>query len=71
MAHVLVDTGSSLNVLPKKALERLDCKGLTLKPSNIVVRAFDGGDDAELGASFDSWFVYSSASFVALVMMMK
>ena len=41
MAHVLVDTGSSLNVLPKKALDRLDCEGLTLKPNNIVVRAFD------------------------------
>ena len=42
LAHVLVDTGSSLNVLPKKALDILDCEGLTLKPSNIVVRAFDG-----------------------------
>ena len=42
LAHVLVDTGSSLNVLPKKALDRLDCEGLVLKPSNIVVRAFDG-----------------------------
>ena len=42
LAHVLVDTGSSLNVLPKKALDRLDYEGLTLKPSNIVVRAFDG-----------------------------
>ena len=42
VAHDLVDTGSSLNVLPKKALDRLDCKGMTLKPSNIVVRAFDG-----------------------------
>ena len=42
MAHVLVDTRSSLNVLPKKALDRLDCEGLELKPSNIVVRAFDG-----------------------------
>ena len=41
LAHVLVDTGSSLNVLPKKALDRLDCEGLTLKPSNIMVRAFD------------------------------
>ena len=38
LAHVLVDIGSSLNVLPKKALDRLDCEGLTLKPSNIVVR---------------------------------
>ena len=42
MAHVLIDTGSSLNVLPKKALDRLDCEGLTLNPSNILVRAFDG-----------------------------
>ena len=42
LAHVLVDTGSCLNVLPKKALDRLDCEGLTFKPSNIVVRAFDG-----------------------------
>ena len=42
MAHVLVDTGSSLNVLPKKALDILDYEGLTLKPSNIIVKAFDG-----------------------------
>ena len=42
LAHVLVDTGSSLNVLPKGALDRLDCEGLKLKPSNIVVRAFGG-----------------------------
>ena len=41
LAHVLVDTGSSFNVLPKKALDRLDCEGMTLKPNNIVVRAFD------------------------------
>ena len=42
LAHVLVDIGSSLNVFPKNSLDRLDCEGLTLKPSNIVVRAFDG-----------------------------
>ena len=42
LAHVLVDTGLSLNVLPKNALNRSDCEGLTLKPNNIVVRAFDG-----------------------------
>ena len=33
LAHVLVDTGSSLNVLPKGALDRLDCEGLVLKPT--------------------------------------
>ena len=42
MAHVLVDTRSLLNVLPKNALDRLDCEGLTFKPNNIMVRAFDG-----------------------------
>ena len=42
LAHVLIDMGSSLNVLHKKALDRLDCEGLELKPSNIIVRAFDG-----------------------------
>ena len=42
LAHVLVDTGSSLNVLPKGGLDRLDCEGLVLKPSDIIVRAFDG-----------------------------
>ena len=31
LAHVLVDTGSSLNVSPKGALDRLDCEGLVLK----------------------------------------
>ena len=42
LAHVLVDIESSLNVLPKGSLDRLDCEGLVLKPSDIVVRAFDG-----------------------------
>ena len=42
LAHVLVDIVSSLNVLPKGSLDRLDCEGLILKPSDIVVRAFDG-----------------------------
>ena len=42
LSHVLVDTGSSLNVLPKAALEKLDCEGVVLKPNDIVVRAFDG-----------------------------
>ena len=42
LAHVLVETGLSLNVLPKKALDRLYCEGLTLNPNNIIVRAFDG-----------------------------
>ena len=42
LAHVLIDIGSSLNVLPKGALDRLYYERIMLKPSNIIVRAFDG-----------------------------
>ena len=41
LAHILVDIYSSLNVLTNGALDRLDCEGLVLKPSDIIVRAFD------------------------------
>ena len=37
LSHVLVDTGSSLNVLPKRALSKLDVEVLILKPSDFVV----------------------------------
>ena len=42
LAHVLVDIGSSLNVLSQGALERVDCERIVLKPSDIIVRAIDG-----------------------------
>ncbi|KAI5422655.1 uncharacterized protein LOC127076396 isoform X2 [Lathyrus oleraceus] len=42
LSHVLIDNGSSLNVLPKVVLDKLDCKGIELKPSDSVVRAYDG-----------------------------
>ncbi|XP_058774431.1 uncharacterized protein LOC131648715 [Vicia villosa] len=42
LSHVLVDNVSYLNVLPKVVLDKLDCKGIMLKPSYVVVRAFDG-----------------------------
>ena len=42
LGHVLIDTGSLLNVLPKGALDRLDCEGVVLKSSDIIVRAFEG-----------------------------
>lgn len=40
--HVLVDNGSSLNVLLKVVLEKLNHEGFVLKPSNAVVHAYDG-----------------------------
>lgn len=39
---MLVDIGSSLNVLPKSSLSKLTIEGLVMKPSELVVRAFDG-----------------------------
>ncbi|XP_050909193.1 uncharacterized protein LOC127122964 [Lathyrus oleraceus] len=49
LSHVLVDTGSSLIVLPKKALAKLDCEGLILRPTDLVVRAFGGSKRAVFG----------------------
>ena len=42
LAHVLVDTGSYLNVLPKGALDRLDCEGLVLKPNFLLSKLRKG-----------------------------
>lgn len=42
LSRVLVDSGSSLKVLPKGSLSKLAIEGLTMKPSERVVREFDG-----------------------------
>ena len=42
IAHVLIDNGSSLNVMPKATLGKLPCEGIHMKPSTMIVRAFDG-----------------------------
>ncbi|KAI5442170.1 hypothetical protein KIW84_011294 [Lathyrus oleraceus] len=42
LSRVLVDTGSSLNVMPKGSLAKLTIEGLVMKPSELVVREFDG-----------------------------
>src|ERR1043165_7248972 len=41
LSRVLVDTGSSLNVLPKSALMKLDYDGVVIRPSDLIVKAFD------------------------------
>jgi len=41
-AKVLIDNGSSLNVMPKSTLEKLPFNDSHLKPSSMVVHAFDG-----------------------------
>jgi len=42
VAKVLIDNGSSLNVMPKTTLEKLPFNASRQKPSSMVVRAFDG-----------------------------
>ena len=49
LSHVLVDTGSALNVLPKNALDRLNIEEVVLKPNDVIVRAFDGSKRTVLG----------------------
>lgn len=49
LSRVLVDTGSSLNVLPKNSLSKLTIEGLVMKPSSLIVRAFDGSRRTVIG----------------------
>jgi len=42
MAKVLIDNGSSLNVMPKATLDKLPFNESHLRPSSMVVQAFDG-----------------------------
>ncbi|XP_050916330.1 uncharacterized protein LOC127131453 [Lathyrus oleraceus] len=49
LSIVLVDTGSSLNVMPKSSLDKLTIEGLIMKPSKLVVRAFDGSRRIAIG----------------------
>ncbi|RDX84226.1 hypothetical protein CR513_34757, partial [Mucuna pruriens] len=49
IAWVLIDNGSSLNVMPKTTLDKLYSTGSTLKTSSMVVRAFDGSKREVMG----------------------
>lgn len=46
---MLVDTGSSLNVLPKSSLVKIDYARVELCPSDLIVRAFDRSRRAIFG----------------------
>jgi hypothetical protein len=49
LSKVLVDTGSSLNVMPKETLAKLANMGVPLRPSSLIVKAFDGSRRAVIG----------------------
>ena len=42
VAKVLIDNGSSLHVMPKRTLDKLPFDASYMRPSSMVVRAFDG-----------------------------
>lgn len=49
LSRVLVDTGSSLNVLPKVTLAQLRVEGTQMRASALVVKAFDGSKRMVIG----------------------
>ncbi|KAI5395140.1 hypothetical protein KIW84_061657 [Lathyrus oleraceus] len=49
LSNVLVDTGSSLNVLPKSTLAKLSYQGSPMRQSGAVVKAFDGSRKTVIG----------------------
>jgi len=49
VAQVLIDNGYSLNVMRKATLGKLPCEGIHMKPSAMIVRAFDGSKREVMG----------------------
>lgn len=49
LSRVLVDTRSSLNVLPKNTLGKLNNMKTSMKASMLIVRAFDGSKTMVIG----------------------
>ncbi|XP_050889486.1 uncharacterized protein LOC127094739 [Lathyrus oleraceus] len=62
LSRVLVDTSSSLNVMPKSSLAKLTIEGLVMKPSELVVRAFRGSRRIVIGEvlQLSTWEVVDS-----------
>ncbi|RDX92591.1 hypothetical protein CR513_25248, partial [Mucuna pruriens] len=49
IARVLIDNGSSINILPKTTLNKLCSTSAQLRASSVVVRAFDGSKREVMG----------------------
>ncbi|GAU39327.1 hypothetical protein TSUD_60780 [Trifolium subterraneum] len=49
LSNVLVDTGSSLNVMSKITFDKLAYRGAPLRPSALIVKAFDGSRKSVIG----------------------
>ncbi|XP_058744334.1 uncharacterized protein LOC131616905 [Vicia villosa] len=49
ISRVLIDTGSSQNMMPKATLDKIALEGLVVRPSRLVVKAFDGSQSLVFG----------------------
>ncbi|XP_050900009.1 uncharacterized protein LOC127106743 [Lathyrus oleraceus] len=49
LSNILIDTGSSLNVMPKSTLLKLKYKGGQMRHSGIIVKAFNGSRKTVIG----------------------
>ncbi|KAI5408849.1 hypothetical protein KIW84_054612 [Lathyrus oleraceus] len=49
LSNVLVDIGSSLNVLPKSTLAKLSYQGAPMRYSGVIIKAFDGSRKMVIG----------------------
>ena len=49
LSNVLIDTDSSLNVMPETTLKKLSYPGIKLRPSSVMVKAFDGSKKSVIG----------------------
>ena len=47
--NVLIDNGSTLNVIPRSTLMKLKYQGTPMRPSGIIVKAFDGSRNFVIG----------------------
>jgi len=49
ISQILINNGSSLNVMPKATLDKFPSKGIHLRSSTMVVRAFNGSKREVIG----------------------
>ena len=49
LSNVLINNGSSLNVIPRSTLMNLKYQGTPMRPSGIIVKAFDGSRKSVIG----------------------
>ena len=49
LSNVLIDNGSTLNVIPRSTLMKLKYQGTPMCPSGIIVKAFDGSRKSVIG----------------------